>query len=257
MRHTATATMQCSKCEQPIREAHLLVADNKYWHEDCLRCACCDVRLAELDKVCYMKARMPLCRRDYLRLYGKTGICVVCLKRILGFEFVMRIQENVYHLNCFCCQRCQLRFCIGDKFYLQNKTILCEQDYIDSKMLSIRPNLCQETSEVLAYKTAVPTMCHTSTAQTIPSYGIEFGNKLSKTQPTIKTLSRQNDMKSILQPRQRKKVASLKTHCGSHDQEVMKTRSVDNELKLNTSSDDHSSGYGSPSPSAVTPLERT
>ncbi|GAA49955.1 LIM domain only protein 3, partial [Clonorchis sinensis] len=190
-------------------------------------------------------------------LYGKTGICVVCLKRILGFEFVMRIQENVYHLNCFCCQRCQLRFCIGDKFYLQNKTILCEQDYIDSKMLSIRPNLCQETSEVLAYKTAVPTMCHTSTAQTIPSYGIEFGNKLSKTQPTIKTLSRQNDMKSILQPRQRKKVASLKTHCGSHDQEVMKTRSVDNELKLNTSSDDHSSGYGSPSPSAVTPLERT
>ncbi|CAL8080509.1 unnamed protein product [Calicophoron daubneyi] len=127
----------CGRCRIPIREPHLLLANGQYWHEDCLRCACCDARLAELDKIFYVKADMPLCRRDYLRLYGQTGECVICHKRILAFEFVMRIHENVYHLNCFCCQRCHLRFCVGDKFYINKRTILCEQDYMDLSLLSL------------------------------------------------------------------------------------------------------------------------
>lgn len=57
----------CSKCKQCIKESHYLLADCQYWHEDCLRCVCCDARLAELDKIFYIKARMSLCRRDYLR----------------------------------------------------------------------------------------------------------------------------------------------------------------------------------------------
>lgn len=63
--------VRCFKCKQVIREAHLLLADEQYWHEDCLRCVCCEVRLAELDKHFYVKADMPLCRRDYLRWVGK------------------------------------------------------------------------------------------------------------------------------------------------------------------------------------------
>ncbi|TPP61167.1 LIM domain only protein 3 [Fasciola gigantica] len=131
--------IRCFKCKQVIREAHLLLADKQYWHEDCLRCVCCEVRLAELDKHFYVKADMPLCRRDYLRLYGQTGECFVCRKRILAFEFVMRIQNKVYHLNCFSCQQCQLRFCVGDKFYLHNQFILCEQDYTYMMLAFIQP----------------------------------------------------------------------------------------------------------------------
>ncbi|CAH8853675.1 unnamed protein product [Trichobilharzia szidati] len=121
----------CSKCKQCIKESHFLLADCQYWHEDCLRCVCCDARLAELDKIFYIKARMSLCRRDYLRLYGKTGECSVCQKRVQPYEFVMKVKNSVYHLSCFCCQHCQMRFCIGDRFYLHNNIILCEHDYME------------------------------------------------------------------------------------------------------------------------------
>ncbi|CAH8564728.1 unnamed protein product [Schistosoma intercalatum] len=121
----------CSKCKQCIKESHYLLADCQYWHEDCLRCVCCDARLAELDKIFYIKARMSLCRRDYLRLYGKTGECSICQKQVQSYEFVMKIKNSVYHLSCFCCQYCQMRFCIGDRFYLHENIILCEHDYME------------------------------------------------------------------------------------------------------------------------------
>jgi hypothetical protein len=42
---------------------------------------------------------------------------------------VMRAKENTYHLECFACQRCSHRFCVGDKFYLLDNRVLCEYDY--------------------------------------------------------------------------------------------------------------------------------
>ena len=68
--------------------------------------------------------RLSLCR-----LFGEQGVCSVCCKKILAFEMVMRARENVYHLECFSCQRCNQRFCVGDKFYLINNRILCVEDY--------------------------------------------------------------------------------------------------------------------------------
>lgn len=65
----------CTKCQQTIHESHLLLADHQFWHEDCLRCVCCDVRLAEVDKIFYSKASMPLCRRDYLRYVHSFTHC--------------------------------------------------------------------------------------------------------------------------------------------------------------------------------------
>lgn len=48
---------------------------------------------------------------------------------IPAFEMVMRAKSNVYHLECFACQQCNHRFCVGDKFYLCDNKILCEYDY--------------------------------------------------------------------------------------------------------------------------------
>ncbi|CAH0386852.1 unnamed protein product [Bemisia tabaci] len=42
---------------------------------------------------------------------------------------VMRAKSNVYHLDCFACQQCNHRFCVGDRFYLCDNKILCEYDY--------------------------------------------------------------------------------------------------------------------------------
>lgn len=87
----------------------LLRALDLHWHEDCLKCGCCDCRLGEVGSTLYVKGDLLLCKRDYLRLFGITGYCAACSKLIPAFEMVMRARTNVYHLDCFACQQCAHR----------------------------------------------------------------------------------------------------------------------------------------------------
>lgn len=57
----------CSGCGSTILDRFYLKALDKLWHEDCLKCACCDCRLGEVGSSCFTKANLILCRRDYLR----------------------------------------------------------------------------------------------------------------------------------------------------------------------------------------------
>lgn len=115
----ASATMQqcdpmnpakdCAGCGKRIVERYLLKALDIFWHEDCLKCNCCDCRLGEVGSTLYIKANLILCKRDYLRLFGSTGACSACNKIIPAYEMVMRAKYNVYHLECFACFACQHR----------------------------------------------------------------------------------------------------------------------------------------------------
>ncbi|XP_018328971.1 LIM domain only protein 3 isoform X3 [Agrilus planipennis] len=125
----AAGLKECAGCGKRITERFLLKALELFWHEDCLKCGCCDCRLGEVGSTLYTKANLILCRRDYLRLFGTTGYCAACSKVIPAFEMVMRAKNNVYHLECFACQQCNHRFCVGDRFYLCDNKILCEYDY--------------------------------------------------------------------------------------------------------------------------------
>ncbi|XP_075234123.1 LIM domain only protein 3-like [Lycorma delicatula] len=126
---TAALIKECAGCGKRITERFLLKALDLFWHEDCLKCGCCDCRLGEVGSTLYTKANLILCKRDYLRLFGTTGFCAACNKVIPAFEMVMRAKTNVYHLECFACQQCNHRFCVGDRFYLCDNKILCEYDY--------------------------------------------------------------------------------------------------------------------------------
>ncbi|XP_055371008.1 LIM domain only protein 3 [Condylostylus longicornis] len=119
----------CAGCGKHIADRYLLRALDLLWHEDCLKCGCCDCRLGEVGSTLYTKGNLMLCRRDYLRLFGNTGNCAACNKVIPAFEMVMRSKQNVYHLECFACQVCSHRFCVGDKYYLWENKILCGYDY--------------------------------------------------------------------------------------------------------------------------------
>ncbi|XP_018496841.1 insulin gene enhancer protein isl-1 [Galendromus occidentalis] len=130
------AQPECAGCQKPIRERYLLRALDQLWHEDCLKCACCDCRLGEVGSTLFHKANLILCKRDYLRLFGVTGLCSACHKQIPAFEMVMRARGNVYHLECFACQQCNHRFCVGDRFYLHENRILCEYDYEERMVFS-------------------------------------------------------------------------------------------------------------------------
>ena len=107
----------------------ILQALDLFWHEECLKCGCCDARLGEVGQSLYTKGNLLLCKRDYLRLFGSTGYCSACKKIIPAFEMVMRARANVYHLECFACQECGHRFCVGDQFFLHDNKILCGPDY--------------------------------------------------------------------------------------------------------------------------------
>ncbi|XP_066139042.1 LIM domain only protein 3-like isoform X2 [Euwallacea fornicatus] len=126
---TLIGNKECASCGKRITERFLLKAIDLFWHEDCLKCGCCDCRLGEVGSTLYTKANLLLCKRDYLRLFGTTGYCAACNKVIPAFEMVMRAKNNVYHLECFACQQCNHRFCVGDRFYLCENKILCEYDY--------------------------------------------------------------------------------------------------------------------------------
>ncbi|KAL3200727.1 hypothetical protein MRX96_013004 [Rhipicephalus microplus] len=72
-------------------------------------------------------------------LFGTTGLCSACNKTIPAFEMVMRARGNVYHLECFACQQCNHRFCVGDRFYLHENRILCEYDYEERMIFANMP----------------------------------------------------------------------------------------------------------------------
>lgn len=57
----------CAGCKKAISDRFLLKALEQYWHEDCLKCSCCDCRLGEVGSTLFTKANLLLCRRDYLR----------------------------------------------------------------------------------------------------------------------------------------------------------------------------------------------
>ncbi|XP_076313280.1 LIM domain only protein 3-like isoform X2 [Tachypleus tridentatus] len=96
----------CGGCQKGIRERYLLKALDQFWHEACLKCTCCNCRLGEVGSSLFTKANLILCKRDYLRLFGTTGLCSACNKTIPAFEMVMKAGSNVYHLDCFVCQCC-------------------------------------------------------------------------------------------------------------------------------------------------------
>uniref|UniRef100_A0A2K5QKK4 LIM domain only protein 3 n=1 Tax=Cebus imitator TaxID=2715852 RepID=A0A2K5QKK4_CEBIM len=134
----------CAGCNRKIKDRYLLKALDKYWHEDCLKCACCDCRLGEVEVWIYIYIHaahteigiyVTLDQQiTIVGLFGVTGNCAACSKLIPAFEMVMRAKDNVYHLDCFACQLCNQRFCVGDKFFLKNNMILCQTDYEEGLM---------------------------------------------------------------------------------------------------------------------------
>ena len=58
---------KCYGCHKPILDRYFLKALDQIWHEDCLKCSCCNCRLGEIGSTLFTKADLILCKRDYLR----------------------------------------------------------------------------------------------------------------------------------------------------------------------------------------------
>ncbi|CDW56715.1 LIM domain containing protein [Trichuris trichiura] len=121
----------CAACSQRIVDRYLLKAVDNLQLSYKFQCTVCKCKLTEVGSSLFFKKDMFLCRSDYLRMFGAKGECAACGKDIPACELVMRAGKNVYHLECFGCQDCHCRFCVGEKFYLDvdNNRILCEDDF--------------------------------------------------------------------------------------------------------------------------------
>ncbi|KAI6190572.1 LIM domain only protein 3-like isoform X3 [Aphelenchoides bicaudatus] len=134
--------MQCAGCQKPILDQYALQVIGRYFHDDCLKCACCNGPLADLSRICYYRDFLLLCTRDYMRLYGKQGQCSGCLGEISPLDYVLRAKKNVYHLDCFACTNCNGRFCVGDNFYMHGVQIFCPNHYFQKlKIATTRQQL--------------------------------------------------------------------------------------------------------------------
>ncbi|XP_031553547.1 LIM domain only protein 3-like [Actinia tenebrosa] len=120
-----TNQRMCRACNQPITDRYVLKALDSFWHEGCLKCACCECRLGDIGSSLYCKSNLILCKRDYLRLFGIPGKCSQCSKPIAAFELVMRARENAYHIECFGCQMCRKRLVVGEAFCFHDNKVLC------------------------------------------------------------------------------------------------------------------------------------
>lgn len=57
----------CVKCDKQIQDRYFLKALNAFWHEDCLKCNCCNCRLVDVGSTLFTRENVLLCKSDYLR----------------------------------------------------------------------------------------------------------------------------------------------------------------------------------------------
>ena len=57
----------CVKCDKQIQDRYFLKALNAFWHENCLKCSCCDCRLADVGATLFTRENVILCKSDYIR----------------------------------------------------------------------------------------------------------------------------------------------------------------------------------------------
>ncbi|XP_074654710.1 LIM/homeobox protein Lhx3-like [Tubulanus polymorphus] len=119
----------CTGCQRAITDKFILRVADKPWHATCLRCDVCSIPLNEK---CYTKENKVYCPMDFFDVYGTK--CPCCEKGIAPTEVVRRVQDLVFHLNCFSCQLCQRQLQTGDEFYLtDNQQLWCKFDYEEAK----------------------------------------------------------------------------------------------------------------------------
>ncbi|XP_071397284.1 LIM/homeobox protein Lhx2-like [Centroberyx affinis] len=114
----------CAGCKEKIADRYYLLAVDKHWHMDCLKCCECKLNL-ESEVTCFCKDGRIYCKEDYYRRFSLQR-CAMCNLGISASEMVMRVRDFVYHLNCFTCTSCNKRLATGDHFAVRDSLVYCQ-----------------------------------------------------------------------------------------------------------------------------------
>ncbi|CAH1786675.1 unnamed protein product [Owenia fusiformis] len=129
----------CAACGGQIQDRYYLMAMEKQWHMQCLRCCECKLRL-DSDITCFWRDGNVYCKEDYYRRYGVKR-CARCHIGISSDEMVMRAKDLVYHLSCFTCTSCNKTLSTGEHFGMRDSIIFCREHYEMSLQGEFIPNI--------------------------------------------------------------------------------------------------------------------
>ncbi|XP_060545572.1 LIM/homeobox protein Lhx4 [Pantherophis guttatus] len=120
---------QCAGCNQHILDKFILKVLDRHWHGSCLKCADCQMQLAER---CFSRSGSVYCKEDFFKRFGTK--CTACQQGIPPTQVVRKAQDFVYHLHCFACIICNRQLATGDEFYLmEDGRLVCKEDYETAK----------------------------------------------------------------------------------------------------------------------------
>ncbi|XP_055377067.1 LIM homeobox transcription factor 1-beta [Condylostylus longicornis] len=119
------STIQCGFCLQLIQDRYILRIMDMSYHENCLKCSICSMHLVHS---CFTRDGKFYCRLDYERLFIRNR-CLGCGDKISSDEFVMKTQENVFHLKCFACVVCGMQLKKGEEYVIKQGQLFCRIDY--------------------------------------------------------------------------------------------------------------------------------
>ncbi|KAK4020927.1 hypothetical protein OUZ56_002867 [Daphnia magna] len=123
-----TAAVVCAGCGFKIVDRYYLVAVDKAWHSECLRCDECR-RPLDTALSCFARQSRIYCREDYNRLFAGRKQCAKCCETLQPDELVMRGREHLFHTRCFSCHICQTHLIKGSTFGMVGALIFCQQHY--------------------------------------------------------------------------------------------------------------------------------
>lgn len=117
----------CMGCGHSIKDQYIYkVQPDMQWHESCLKCYECHVRLEE-NSTCFIRNNKAYCKQDYTRLF--TAKCHKCSLSLKRNDLVMKSKSKVYHLECFCCVICCKKLMPGEEYYQSKEGHLyCKED---------------------------------------------------------------------------------------------------------------------------------
>ncbi len=132
---------RCGGCGGIISDRYYLLAVDRQWHCQCLKCYHCGEQL-ESQLTCFSKEGFIYCKNDYYQLFSWQK-CARCLSPIQPKQLVMRISvdshnSHYYHVDCFTCATCNLKLRKGDYFGKNNHHIYCQLHF--QLLLHDKPN---------------------------------------------------------------------------------------------------------------------
>ncbi|XP_055677036.1 LIM/homeobox protein Lhx9-like isoform X2 [Lutzomyia longipalpis] len=135
---SASAENTCAGCGLSIKDRFYLLAADRAWHGQCLRCCRCSQPL-DTELSCFCRGGNIYCKEDYCRIFSTTR-CAKCGDGLSSSELVMRAREMVFHVTCFSCTLCGAPLSAGDTAAIRGGQIFCGEHY-DADILQLESEL--------------------------------------------------------------------------------------------------------------------